>query len=150
MNRCDKSCRNGKCNNSWVPWHLIYSSSTSLIVLNRKNKETGLSTYLKSSQSIRYLYPKNRVTWMFIPKIPLWIYTVILQLECCLYRISVQDCNHVLENWQLLENSNNSKDVNRSNVLKFTLVQRHLAEVNWDVVPDRVILKYLVQVEFSQ
>jgi hypothetical protein len=24
MNRCDKSCRNGKCNNSWVPWHLIF------------------------------------------------------------------------------------------------------------------------------
>ena len=26
MNKCDKSGRHGKCNNNWVPWHLIYSS----------------------------------------------------------------------------------------------------------------------------
>jgi len=33
-----------------------------LIVLNRKNKETGFSTYLKNLPRIRYLFPKNRVT----------------------------------------------------------------------------------------
>ena len=47
---------------------------TSLIVLNRKNKETGFSTYLKNLPRIRYLFPKNRVASMFIPKVPLWIY----------------------------------------------------------------------------
>ena len=30
-----------------------------------------------SSQGIRYLFPKNRVTSMFIPKVPLWIYIVM-------------------------------------------------------------------------
>ena len=30
-----------------------------------------------SSQRIRYLFPKNRVTSMFIPKVTLWIDTVI-------------------------------------------------------------------------
>jgi hypothetical protein len=54
-----------------------------LIVLNRKNKETGFSTYLKNLPKIRYVFPKNRVRSMFIPKIPLWIYTVLIE-----YRIN--------------------------------------------------------------
>ena len=34
-----------------------------------------------SSQRIHYLFPKNRVTSMFIPKIPLWIYPVLQFLK---------------------------------------------------------------------
>ena len=40
------------------------------MVLNRKNKETGFSTYLKNLPRIRYLFPTNRVMSMFIPKVP--------------------------------------------------------------------------------
>jgi hypothetical protein len=71
MNRCDKSCRHGK--------------------------EIGFSTYLKNLPRIRYLFPKNRVTLMFIiAKVPLWIYTVYYTYDT----FCVKKIKHIMYNVQ--------------------------------------------------
>ena len=65
--------------NQRVPWEqnirYIYLPSLQLSII------MWLSHFLTSfsSHRIRYLFPKNRVTSMFIPKVRLWIYTVCTQ-----------------------------------------------------------------------
>ena len=62
-----------------MSFQYVDAVKTAIVFINAAS--AGFSTYLKNLPRICYLFPKNRVTSMFIVNIPLWIYTVIPRLQ---------------------------------------------------------------------